>query len=216
MTYNCLYINLAERYDRRLEFETEMKDLSCNGFNIERVNAIRASPGFIGCSMSHIYCLRLAKKRGWDSVIIFEDDFERIVSADTFKVQVDKIYEKDWDVFLLTAFVRECAEPNDGCARVSNAQTAVAYAVRAHYYDTLIDNYMTALNNLRRAPEDYGIYGLDQYWKKLQTTDKWIVSIPILGKQRVSYSDIEKRIAQYDSAYIHSAVNKSILPHKNS
>jgi GR25 family glycosyltransferase involved in LPS biosynthesis len=216
MTYNCLYINLAERVDRCAEFEKQVADLSGNGFHFERVNAIKVSPGFIGCTMSHLYCLKLAKKNGWDSVIIFEDDFEKIVSADIFKSQVDKIYAKEWDVFLLTAFVRECAAPVDGCARVSNAQTTVAYAVRSHYYDTLIENYSTGLKALRDNPSDYGIYGLDQYWKKLQTKDIWLISVPILGKQSIGYSDIENRIAQYDSAYIHSSVNKLLLPHKNS
>ena len=214
MPYNCLYINLEERPDRRAEFEKQFTDVS--GFNIERINAIKASPGFIGCTMSHIYCLRLAKLRGWDSVIIFEDDFERIVSAEEFKSQIDKIYAKDWDVFLLTAFVRECSKPSDGYARVSNAQTTVAYAVRSHYYDKLLDNYLTGLTNLRKTPALYGTYGLDQHWKKLQPTDNWIISVPILGKQSAGYSNIENRIADYDSAYVHSAINRSLLPQTNS
>jgi hypothetical protein len=215
MPYNCLYINLQERPDRKAEFESQFTDIS--GFNFERVNAIKVSPGFIGCTMSHIYCLRLAKLRGWDSVIIFEDDFERIVSTDIFKNQIDKLYTKSWDVLLLTAFVRECASPNDGSAKVSNAQTTVAYAVRSHYYDKLLANYIEGLNKLRATPSLYDTYGLDQYWKQLQVVDNWLISVPILGKQRVGYSDIENRIAQYDSAYIYSAVNKSLLPtHENS
>lgn len=37
---------------------------------------------------------------------------------------------------------------------------------------------------------------IDIYWKKLQN-DKWYVTNPVLGYQRESYSDIEKRITNY-------------------
>jgi len=39
---------------------------------------------------------------------------------------------------------------------------------------------------------------MDIYWKQLQKTDKWYITNPVLGYQRMSYSDIEKRITDYN------------------
>ena len=67
----CLYINLESRKDRREYIEQELKSIGIHGI---RFNAIKLQNGRIGCSMSHLKCLQIAKKNNWPYVMICEDD----------------------------------------------------------------------------------------------------------------------------------------------
>jgi GR25 family glycosyltransferase involved in LPS biosynthesis len=40
----------------------------------DRFNAIKLANGRVGCSMSHLRCLQLAKDRNYDHLLICEDD----------------------------------------------------------------------------------------------------------------------------------------------
>ena len=70
-----LYINLDKRPDRKKQIENELKDFNY----VERIEAIDTSTNgsaYFGCVLSHIIALETAKERGWDEVMICEDDFE--------------------------------------------------------------------------------------------------------------------------------------------
>ena len=82
---NCLFINLDKRVDR-LEHVT--KQLEMMGINGERFKAVETKDGAIGCTMSHIKCLELAKARGYEQVFICEDDIE-FTNVHSGKVQND-------------------------------------------------------------------------------------------------------------------------------
>ena len=68
---NIYYINLDSRPDRKSHFEKQMQLI---GLSATRFNAIKHSIGAIGCSMSHLKCLQIAKERNWSHVFICEDD----------------------------------------------------------------------------------------------------------------------------------------------
>ena len=70
------YINLDHRTDRRAEIEGE---LSRFDLKFERFPAIAHKIGGVGCGTSHLEVIKLAKKRGYKNVVIFEDDIEFIV-----------------------------------------------------------------------------------------------------------------------------------------
>ena len=57
---NTLFINLEHRKDRLIHVTNELKKL---GVNSERFNAVKTAVGAIGCTMSHIKCLEIAKER---------------------------------------------------------------------------------------------------------------------------------------------------------
>ena len=42
----------------------------------ERFNAIKLPNGALGCSMSHLKCLEMAKAAGWPHLLIVEDDIK--------------------------------------------------------------------------------------------------------------------------------------------
>lgn len=65
------YINLESRPDRRNYFENQMKLVKLSA---TRFNAIKHPIGAIGCSMSHLELIKMAKANKWDHILIMEDD----------------------------------------------------------------------------------------------------------------------------------------------
>ena len=68
---HALYINLDSRPDRKKHVEGQ---LSIVGIQAERFTAIRLENGALGCSMSHLKCLEIAKANNWPHILIIEDD----------------------------------------------------------------------------------------------------------------------------------------------
>jgi len=63
-------------------------------------------PGEIGCTMSHIKALQLAKEKGWEYVIILEDD---VVLAEDFQKRIKllfKLLPPNWEHVYLSGIPR--------------------------------------------------------------------------------------------------------------
>jgi GR25 family glycosyltransferase involved in LPS biosynthesis len=202
---HALYINLESRADRRAHVEAQLASLkhSANGLSTlvaERFNAIKhATSGAIGCSMSHLRCIQLAKARGWDHVLVCEDDV-LFTNVPLFLTQLTKFMATvpHWDVVLLAGNnVPPYRVVNSACVQVGSCQTTTAYIVRAHYYDALIANYRAGINLLMRSPEQKFHYAIDRYWFELQRRDRWFLITPLSVVQREDYSDIEQRVTNY-------------------
>lgn len=73
--HHALYINLESRPDRKQHVE---KQMSIIGICANRFSAIELENGAIGCSMSHLKCLEIAKQNNWDHILIIEDDLSLI------------------------------------------------------------------------------------------------------------------------------------------
>ena len=200
---HTLYINLESRADRRAHVEAQLASLKSHGLSnlvAERFNAIKhATSGAIGCSMSHMRCIQLAKQRGWDHVLVCEDDV-LFTNVPLFLTQLSKFMTTvpAWDVVLLAGNnIPPFQVVNDACIQVSNCQTTTAYIVRAHYYDALIANYRAGINKLMRNPLHKINYAIDRYWFELQRRDRWFLITPLSVVQREDYSDIEQRVTNY-------------------
>ena len=219
---HAFYINLQSRPDRKQHVENQLKNI---GIHAERFNAIKMKNGAIGCSMSHLKCLQIAKKENWEQVFICEDD---IVFSDipTFKTQMMRFIENEtetdtdilnWDVLIIggnNAPPFQYIQPKDikpkdiqtssassstssYIIKVNNCQTTTGYIVRKHYYDTLIKNFHDGINLFMRNPENKREYALDIFWKQLQQKDNWFMIIPATIHQLDDYSDIEERVTTY-------------------
>ena len=202
---HALYINLESRTDRREHVEAQLNALKyadggVPNLTIERFNAIKhAASGAIGCSMSHMRCIQIAKERNWDHVLICEDDV-LFTNVPLFLTQLAEFMRTvpTWDVVLLAGNnIPPFQIVNDACIQVSNCQTTTAYIVRAHYYDTLIANYRAGINKLMRNPMQTLNYAIDRYWFELQRQDEWFLITPLSVVQREDYSDIEQRVTNY-------------------
>ena len=196
---HTLFINLESRVDRLIQVKAELLQWGIQ--TPERFNAVKTSNGAIGCTMSHIKCLELAKERDYPHVFICEDDIH-CVDIPRMRAQVEEFYKANtgdtWDVLILGG---NNAPPyrmlNDGLMQVYNCQTTTGYIVRRHYYDKLIANFREGIKHLMRNPENHREYAIDIYWKRLQQQDRWFMLIPLTITQRASYSNVEGREVDY-------------------
>ena len=166
-----------------------------------RFNAVKLATGngALGCSMSHLKCLEMAKKNEWSHVLICEDD---IVFLDPvlFVSQINSFLSKShvWDVLLLAGNNMLPYNPvDDNCIQVMHCLTTTGYIVQNHYFDTLIKNYKEGIVKLMKHPTDKKLYALDKYWINLQMEDKWFLIIPLSVIQREDYSDIEGKVTNF-------------------
>jgi len=198
---NIFYINLDHRTDRKEHVETQLKSIGFNNF--ERFNAIRMENGAVGCSMSHLKLLQQALKSGLNHVLIVEDDIE-FLDPDLFKAQLDcflKNHGSKWDVVLFAGNNMPPYETiDDTCVKVTRCQTTTGYLVNGHYIEKLMNNIKMGLTNLLREPKNHTQYAIDKYWFALQAVDNWFLITPLTVVQREDYSDIEKKVINYQES----------------
>lgn len=198
---HALYINLDTRPDRKELVEKEFKNI---GIHAERFKAIKMPNGALGCSMSHLKCIELAKSNDWDHVLIVEDDI-LFLQPNTFITNFNRFLSNydSWDVVLIAGNnVAPYKTVDPYCVQVNKCQTTTGYLVKKHYYDTLIQNFREGINLLLREPSKHVFYAIDKYWFKLQEKDKWYLITPLTVTQRPDYSDIEKKPTNYTKAMI--------------
>lgn len=191
------YINMEKRKDRRSEIELEL-----NNFNLpfERFEAIETNGfGILGCGKSHLAVLKLAKERGYENILILEDDFTFTVTKEFFEQSLTKFFNSkiNYDVCMISYLLRKYETTNHNFIyKVLEAQTASGYIVHKNYYDKLIDLYEYAMPLLEKTREHWN-YANDQIWKTLQADANWFCFIRRMGKQRPSYSDNSECFADY-------------------
>ena len=194
---HTFYINLDHRTDRKQHVETQLSSLGIN--NYERFKAIKLPNGALGCSMSHLKCLEIAKQNNWEHLLIVEDDIQFLnpkLFINQFNTFIQK--HKQFDVLLFAGNnLPPYTKIDDTCIKVKKCQTTTGYFVQNHYFDTLINNIKTGIKNLMREPQNHVIYAIDKFWFQLQEKDLWYLIIPLTVIQKEDYSDIEKKQTNY-------------------
>jgi len=215
---HSFYINLDHRTDRKINVEKQLQSIGL--INPIRFNAIKMQNGALGCSMSHLKCLQIAKENGWNHVLICEDDIQ-FLNPSLFKTQINAFLSlhnpTDWDVILLAGNnMLPYDKYSSNAIKVHHCLTTTGYIVQSHYYDTLIQNYREGIQKLMKNPENKKQYAIDKYWLNLQEKDKWFLIIPLTVVQMENHSDIENKntdfrqyMLDYNKCY-KAPINKSI------
>ena len=202
---HILYINLEHRIDRRDEIERELARMDLTD-KAERFEATYIKEqGILGCTISHMEAIRLAKTRGYKNVLILEDDFEFLLEKDIVESRLETFFRsklgRNYDVCMLGfGLVRESENSMEECVlvkRVIEAQNAAAYIVQEKYYDVIIELYERIIPLLRETKAHW-LYANDQAWKILQENDRWYHFIERFGKQRAGYSDNSCEYMDYE------------------
>lgn len=216
MNIPILYINLDSRTDRKEEMEKIL-----NGLNYERVSAVKKDDGYIGCSLSHIKCIEIAKSRNYEKVIILEDDFMFKENHNFNNIE----FPKDYDVLLLSNLIKSYVSINDRPDRIIDSKDKslnskkeikekkprVGNFVRVFYcewtsghilneliYDDLIQNLHDGMwDRLKNGKSKSN--NLDIYWTKLMKNYKFISHKNCIGTQREGYSDIKGKKMSRDN-----------------
>lgn len=193
---NVYYINLEERVDRKRQIEAQLNTLK---WKYQRFNAVKAKSGRVGCSMSHLKLLKMAKEKELPYIVILEDDI-MFTKIDKFKWLLKEFLKEnlDFDVYLLAGNLRQPVEkvtPN--ILKVFRSFAATGYIVKSHYYDTMIENFKEGVTTLLKNP-DNGYFAVDTYWMRLQQSGNWYISYPRTVTQQPDYSNIENRYVDYN------------------
>jgi hypothetical protein len=200
---NVYYINLEDRVDRKIFVETELTKMK---WKYERFNAIKNDKGILGCGLSHLGVIEMARKKDLDYVVIVEDDIQFLQPEKYNKMLIDfnNYFESnnlDYDVLLIATNILDKVNGiipiNNYIHQVKASYSAAGYIVKKHYYDKIIANYKESIKLLIENPTIEGKYNFDVYWINLQLVDKWYVIYPRTVNQRESYSDILKCMVDY-------------------
>ena len=210
-----IYINLEKRTDRKEHILSELKKIGVE--DAIRFKAIELENGALGCSMSHLKCLEIAKKENYEMVFICEDDIQ-FLHPDMFLTQLKLFLDSsflNWDTVLVAGNNMIPYLPiTPYCIKIFNCQTTTGYIVKRDYYDKLIQNYKEGIQKLLKEPFN-NEYKIDKYWFKLQKLDNWYLIVPLSIIQKEYYSDVEKKVTNfskymldYNKAYKSSITKK--------
>ena len=151
---HIVFINLDRRKDRLAEILDELAKMDLVA---SRFDAIPKEIGILGCGLSHLAVLKMAKNNNWPHVLILEDDFTFLVDKATFYQQLTLLEEYStrhkFDVCFLSYNMQQSADiPNeDYLIRALDCQTASGYIVQQHYYDKLIELFEMAMPMLEKS-----------------------------------------------------------------
>jgi hypothetical protein len=194
-------INLKDRTEKRQFMANQFKKFN---MKVSFFNAIRHKKGYIGCLLSHLEIIKMAKKNKYSKVLVLEDDclFTKNVSLDPQK------FPKYWNLLYLGGNVKKVLEPNlknttdfndKQWVRMS-CHTTHAYIINSNCYDKVI--------------KDLEVYKkeVDVYYN-----DSDLISYilnPQIAMQREGWSDIEKKKINYVFQDVDDFINVPQAPHK--
>ena len=194
-------INLDRREDR---MEMANKELSKFNIEFERFSAVDGNNikkedyttnpnipvGAVGCLLSHLNLIKTCKERGYNRVLILEDDI--ILSDDfesRFKEYIKEIPE-NWDMFYLGGNHNEHSgmklnmiSPNVG--KCSHTFSAHAYAINEKMFDETI-------SIISKAEKE-----VDVYYSEFQNRKNIYTFFPGIASQKADYSDILNKNVDY-------------------
>lgn len=193
------YINLDERPDRKEEIEKELESYGL--VPNERFKGIKFEypRGIVGCGYAHLNVLKEAREKRYKNILIFEDDFEFLVSKEAFDKLMRRVFDDkvEFDVIMLAYNLQVYEESDyDYLYKVNKAHTASGYLVNESMYDELIELYEWAIPKLDETLEHW-IYANDQIWVSLMCRKNWYCFKERVGRQRASHSDNTNTFADY-------------------
>jgi len=194
------YINLDKRTDRKEEIENELQSFNLSD-NVERFTGIdRPEQGILGCTMSHLAVIKLAKERQYKQILILEDDFYFTVTKEEFENQLGEFFDSNipYNVCMIAYKLNNSTTTDyPFLIKVLDGQSASGYIVHESFYDSIINLYEEAIPQLEQTKQHWN-FANDQVWKKLQPNADWFALSPRCGRQRAGFSDNSQKFETYD------------------
>ncbi|BDC39918.1 hypothetical protein [Paraburkholderia terrae] len=203
-------INLDHRADRWADATRNYAAHGLATASVTRWSAFADSEfGALGCAKSHVAVLtHFLIHESAPYCLILEDDFDFVRPWNEFVESFNRLVTEriEFDAVLLTGTAALAYAPLPaGFARLVEAQTTAAYLVSRNYIPTLLSCFadsippMESMRHIRPREFVTMRLAIDMAWKRLQRKDRWYIGNPTFGRQRPSFSDIERRIVNYDA-----------------
>lgn len=190
------YINLSSRKDRKELIEKELKRI---GFgNPQRFEAVEASPGILGCGLSHLTLLS-SLKHAKQPFLVCEDDLEFLANPGEISHLISEfLADPSLDVLCLANNpVTKPRVISKHLSIVNNSLTAACYLVKPRAIGPLVKVFGESVRLLEKGRPSHEA-ALDVLWRKVQQRTL-IFSIPTkrIARQRASFSNIAGRWVDY-------------------
>ena len=188
------YINLEHRTDKRHHIETNVLPYFEGTPLVPRINrfsAVSHKNGAVGCSFSHLEVARKAKTAGARYYLVFEDDFEFLISKEEFQDWLSSLFsppQLDFKVVMLAYNALQNEPFSDIVHKSNKVQTTAGFIVNCAYVDELIACWEYGVSKFLETDEHWN-WACDQCWKVLQK-EKWFIASRRIGKQKPFISDI--------------------------
>jgi glycosyl transferase, family 25 len=208
---NCLdfidcifYINLEHRIDRKEHCLHEIRKLDPSLSKTHRIDAIYCKEnGAIGCTQSHIKALQQFMNDPTKQTCLILEDDATFFSQDSNEIHnaISYLFHSisQFDVLLLgtgkTNYQYQSTSWK-GIHQVLSSQTCSGYIVHRSYAPMLLQNFIESSSKMIQVgyKEEYCC---DQFWKQLMRQGKWYALEQRILFQYQNYSDIEKKICDY-------------------
>lgn len=189
-------INMDSRPDRLTDSIEEFKKIGLSSIVKMPGQIYTQAPtpqinGAIGCMLSHKLCLENALRQN-KNVFIFEDDIQ-FLPHENLKEIIDQCCEElentNFDVFYLGGnLLKPAFQKSNRLAKLTHAQSTVAYGVKASFIEKLLSYFPT---DVFKEPIDV------TYANRVIPENNCYISIPMCVIQRKGFSDIEMTEVDY-------------------
>ena len=182
------YINLAHRTDRKKELLAEFDAVGWPRNKIHRIEAIKKDFGHTGCRLSHIKALKTFLATKEPIALIVEDDFGWLIPKEKVLPEIKDLLNKQnqWDRVGIACFSNSRVKNG----RIIECIGAAGYLVNRKEARRLLQLWLA--NPVDET--NHRTNSIDQIWNTINTHKT--LHRP-LGRQRYSYSDIEKKMMRY-------------------
>lgn len=176
-------INLPSRKDRLIEATKEIDSFFYNKAIINIDGVIDDKP-MVGIAKAHLNAIRYAKEKGYDNILIMEDDLLFRPNAKEYAINAFHNLPNDYDILLGGIYNGKKTYHNDYWNKVGAFSGLHFYVVNHKAYDKILNNF-----------------------KFNQHIDRWLVAVANLDCyvtnkffciQRNGYSDNAKTFCNYD------------------
>ncbi len=163
--------------------------------------------GHYGCAKSHLEALKYASDKGYETVLIFEDDFKFTIEPEKTKELFNNLFndiKKDkWDVVVLsfTLGLKEKSE-YPFLNKITEAQSSTGYVIHKNYYPILMNTFKKCVDNMspkKTTDVNFEKWALDQVWKVNQKEDKWFSFNPFVGEHNFDAKSTIEQITDYNT-----------------
>lgn len=197
-------LNLVERVDRYAEILCELSHMNAPLHRIYHVkgekNEITDSKilnSYLGATESHLVAAKHMKNNCYKNGLILEDDFTFNFNYDEHKENLKKFFERKYiyDVCLISYSKFHNILPFDDLLSYSfqECTTTSGYLLSLETVDSVIECFQEGYDKMLET-RDYNTYVCDRYWAKLQKNSRFYLFNKKMGYQRLTYSDIQKRV----------------------
>lgn len=199
---NTYCITLDARKDR---WEQAKEEFGKNNIIAEKVSAIDGSKlnlnfpseikeGAVGCSLSHLYIMKMAKQLGLSNYLVLEDDVKFIDNFIEIFPHIMNQVPSDWDMLYLGGqhiHGRNIQRVTENIYKCEYTLTTHSFAVKNTVYDLFIDKLIDITKPC------------DVHFAEEHKNINAYVCIPHLTWQRQGYSDVEKQNVDYEFLKYH-------------